>query len=84
MYSELPPSPLSPHGAVPSRALMNPAEAPRILLMRAGETGSFIFTVVAGQHPEARMTVRFTDDADLHWQINHDLHLEPLDNRNDR
>jgi hypothetical protein len=54
---------------------MNPAEAPRIPLMRAGSTGSFIFTVVVEQHPEARMTVRFTDDADLHWQTNHDLHL---------
>ena len=53
IYSEFPPSPLSPHGAVPSRALMNPAEAPRIPLMRAGETGSFIFTVVVGQHRSA-------------------------------
>jgi hypothetical protein len=38
---------------------------------------------VVKQHPEARMTVRFTDDADLHWQIDQDLHLKPLDNRDD-
>jgi hypothetical protein len=27
------------------------------------------------------MTLRFTGDAGLHWQIDHDLHLEKLDNR---
>jgi hypothetical protein len=29
----------------------------------------------------ARLAVRFTDDAGLHWQIDQDLHLEQLDNR---
>jgi hypothetical protein len=27
--------------------------------------------------------VRFTDDAGLHWQIDHDLHLEKLLDRPD-
>jgi len=29
------------------------------------------------------MKVRFTDDAGLHWQIDHDLHLEKLEHRDD-
>jgi hypothetical protein len=29
------------------------------------------------------LTLRFTDDAGLHWQIDHDLHLRKLDNRDD-
>jgi hypothetical protein len=33
--------------------------------------------------PDATMTARFTDDAGLHWQIDHDLHLEKLDSRDD-
>jgi hypothetical protein len=27
--------------------------------------------------------VRFTDDAGLYWQIDYDLRLEPLNDRND-
>jgi hypothetical protein len=29
------------------------------------------------------MTVRFTDDAGLHWQIDPDLHLKKLNDRRD-
>jgi hypothetical protein len=68
-------------GPQPRRRLVDPAETPRIQLIGAGKTASFIFAVDPPRHPEARMTARFTDDAGLHWQINHDLHLEPLPDR---
>ena len=66
-----------------SRALINPPERPDIPLVRADRTGGLIFPLDADQNPDGRISVRFTDDADLHWQINHDLHLEKLDNRDD-
>jgi hypothetical protein len=31
--------------------------------------------------PDAKIKVRFTDDAGLHWEIDHDLHLEKLAER---
>ena len=65
----------------PASRGLEAAEKPTIPLLRAGETGSFVFAVGAEQDPEARVTLRFTDDAGLHWQIDHDLHLEKLDNR---
>jgi hypothetical protein len=33
------------------------------------------------EFPDATVVARFTDDAGLHWQINHDLHLERLADR---
>jgi len=65
----------------PARRALETAETPTIPLLRAGETGSFVFAVSTEQDPKARVTLRFTDDACLHWQIDHDLHLEKLDNR---
>jgi hypothetical protein len=71
-----------PGGPVrPASRGLEAAEKPTIPLLRAGETGSFVFAVGTEQDPEARVTLRFTDDAGLHWQIDHDLHLEKLDNR---
>lgn len=57
------------------------AEGTHIPLIPAGETGAFAFAVDTAEHPEARITVRFTDDAGLHWQADPDLHLEKLDGR---
>jgi hypothetical protein len=51
--------------------------------MRASETGALLFPVGADLNRDARVTMRFTDDAGLHWQIDHDMHLEKLDNRDD-
>jgi hypothetical protein len=82
IYAEFQPSPIAPPGAA-NRALIDPSAEPRITLIRAGETGAFLFPVGARLHPDARTTVRFADDAGLHWQIDHDLHLEKLDNRDD-
>jgi len=41
----------------------------------------FPFPFIAKDYPAARIAIRFTDDAGLHWQIDHDLHLEKLDTR---
>jgi hypothetical protein len=52
-------------------------------LVRAGQTAGFVFGVDDKQHPGARITARFTDDAGLPWQIDPDLHLKKLDDRDD-
>lgn len=64
-----------------SARFLNLASGMQIPLIRAGETGAFIFAVAKADHPKARITARFTDDAGLHWQVDPDLHLEKLDNR---
>ncbi len=61
----------------------NPRQAGQAPLIRAGQTFGFRFPFPFGDHPDARMKVRFTDDAGLHWQIDHDLHLEKLEHRDD-
>ena len=65
------------------RAFPSSREGVHIQLLRAGETGGFIFTGSKDEYPMASFTVRFTDDAGLHWQIDPDLHLEKLPNRDD-
>ena len=67
----------------PASRALETAETPSIQLLRAGETCSFVFAVSTEHDPEARVTLRFTDNAGLCWQIDHDLHLEKLDNRDD-
>jgi hypothetical protein len=52
-------------------------------LLRAGLTYSFGFEKGPDDYPDATVTARFTDDAGMHWQIDHDLHLTRLDNRDD-
>jgi hypothetical protein len=59
------------------------SEGTNIPLVRVGETAVFAFAVDTSEHPKARVTARFTDDTGLHWQIDPDLHLEKLDNRDD-
>jgi type II secretory pathway pseudopilin PulG len=82
VYAEFEPSPITPAGAAITRALIDPSEKPSITLIRAGETGAFLFPV-GRLNLDAQVTVRFTDDAGVHWQIDHDLHLEKLENRDD-
>jgi hypothetical protein len=82
LYSEAPVAISSGRG-MSSRTFLDPVESSLIPLMRAGDRGAFIFAVGGQQYPEARITVRFTDDAGLHWQLGHDLHLETLDHRGD-
>jgi hypothetical protein len=52
-------------------------------LVRAGQAAAFVFIYEITDYPDATVTVRFTDDAGLHWQIDPDLHLHKLDNRDD-
>jgi hypothetical protein len=52
-----------------------------LALIRAGHEGSFYFTVTFTEHPQATILLRFTDDAGLHWQIDHNLHLQKLELR---
>lgn len=58
-----------------------PTESPRWPVLRAGETVEFVFHYDVERHPGARMTVRFTDDAGLRWQVDHDQSLAKLDTR---
>ena len=50
-------------------------------LLRARNEGSFYFAVPTNEHPKATILIRFTDDAGLHWQIDHNLHLQKLPGR---
>jgi hypothetical protein len=50
-------------------------------VIRARTSGGFAFPRAVDLGLGAQVTARFTDDADLHWQIGHDLHLERLPNR---
>jgi hypothetical protein len=54
----------------------------RVPLIRISESYGFEFALDYG-HPGAQVTARFTDDAGLYWQIDHDLHLAMLDSRDD-
>jgi hypothetical protein len=54
----------------------------RVPLIRAGSRFGFKTTVPVKDHEVARMMVRFTDDAGLHWEVDPDLHLAKLDSRN--
>jgi hypothetical protein len=62
---------------------LNPRQDGQAQLIRAGQTFGFRFPFPFVDHPDARMKVRFTDDAGLHWQIDHDMHLEKLEHRDD-
>lgn len=61
----------------------NPAEGSTVPLIRAGSQYGFLLRFDLEHNPDARLAARFTDDAGIHWQIDHDLHLEKLDNRDD-
>jgi hypothetical protein len=52
-------------------------------LLRAGDTAALVFDLVVNPDLEERLTLRFSDDAGRHWQIDHDDHLQKLDNRDD-
>jgi hypothetical protein len=53
----------------------------RVPLIRAGESFGFKTSIPAADHGAARMKIRFTDDAGMHWDVDPDLHLEKLDAR---
>lgn len=65
----------------PVQAGFDHAAAADMAVLRAGLTCGFSFAYPAREYPEARHVARFTDDAGLHWQIDQELHLERLDER---
>jgi hypothetical protein len=66
------------------RAMMNvPAEGSEVALIRAGDRFGFLLRFDLEAHADVRLAVRFTDDAGLHWQIDQDLHLQSLSNRDE-
>jgi hypothetical protein len=66
------------------RATMNvPAEGSAVTLIRAGDRFGFLLRFDLEAHADVRLAVRFTDDTGLHWQIDQDLHLQQLSNRDD-
>jgi hypothetical protein len=50
-----------------------------VAVMRHGDRASFEFEASRRDHPNGRMLVRFTDDAGLHWELDHHGHLEHED-----
>jgi hypothetical protein len=52
-----------------------------IRVLHKGEQGSLGFQVPRHDHPDAEITVRFDDDAGLHWEIDHNMHLMRRDLR---
>lgn len=51
-------------------------------VIRAGETYGFAFELNSHRVPiGGNGEARFTDDAGLHWQLDDDLHLEQVPNR---
>lgn len=55
----------------------------RIDLIRVASSGGFAFPREVEDSVRARVTTRFTDDAGLDWEVDHDLSLTRLDNRDD-
>ena len=53
----------------------------RVQLIRAGSKFGFQTSFHAKESGAARMMVRFTDDAGLHWEVYADLHLTRLKTR---
>lgn len=49
--------------------------------IRPGEAYGFVFEIVVNRVLMDGVAARFTDDDSLHWQIDQDLHLQPLDSR---
>jgi hypothetical protein len=81
------PIPPSPFGAMSPTAanndsyvLVDRVEDTKIRLLKACQTCEFVFIYDVAGH-QGILTLRFTDDAGLHWQIDHHLHLEQLAKR---
>lgn len=70
---------VTPADAQVMRRFTDQAEDDKIRLVRAGQIFGFVFPVDTNR--QAILTLRFTDDAGLYWQVDDDLHLEPLDSR---
>jgi hypothetical protein len=65
------------------RAFQDIPETHKVAMIRVNRSYGFAFGVSADDNPSAQVTIRFTDDVGLHWQLDQDLHLQKLENRND-
>jgi len=43
----------------------------------------FVFPFDVAEHPKVRMEARFADDADVHWEIDHDQRVLKLEERDE-
>jgi hypothetical protein len=50
-------------------------------LLRAGDAAAFVWDIPSYKSIDLQFWVRFTDDKGLHWQIDTNLHLKKLDDR---
>jgi hypothetical protein len=81
----VPPSPFpnSPTAAnLDGYTLVDRVEDTKIRLLKAGDVVEFVFVYDVASH-QGIFTLRFTDDAGLHWQVDDDLHLQQLADRDD-
>jgi len=76
---ELVPMPAAQGG----RSFQDLTPGPQAALIRIKQTCGFAFGVRVNEHPTAQVIVRFTDDVGLHWELDQDLHLMKLNNRDD-
>jgi hypothetical protein len=65
------------------RAFQDIPTTNKVAMIRVNRSYGFAFGVSADDNPTAQAIVRFTDDAGLHWQLDQDLHLQKLRQRND-
>jgi hypothetical protein len=70
-----------PAGPVPAREGVT--ENWRVANIRPGRQFIYVFGVSRNVDPTYLLLVRFTDDAGLHWELDHHLHLMRLDDRSD-
>jgi hypothetical protein len=69
---------VSNHPGLVGQRIMDPQSGGAVDVIRAGDEYGFIFDVKASALT-ARMSVMFTDDTETRWRIDHDLHLERID-----
>jgi hypothetical protein len=67
--------------AASALTFQDPKLGDRVPLIRAGDRFGFKTSIPVADNAVARMKVRFTDDAGLHWEIDPDLHLAKLASR---
>jgi hypothetical protein len=77
---ELAEAPVGPKAQMP--VFVSPKLGDHVALIRGGKTYGFKTSIPVADHQVARMIVRFTDDAGIHWEIDADLHLAKLPSRN--
>jgi hypothetical protein len=58
--------------------LIDPIPVSRVMRIRPGESYGFVFEITASRELMDSEVVKFTDDAGLHWCIDHDMHLKQI------